>query len=128
VVPTNCEPVPPSSRSFISSWEPFSFNGLIDEVCIFSSALSDELIQGIFAAGEYGMCKNTQTLVLKRANGGGFALQGTAAAGKDVKILVSTNLRQWQDSVRLQNPTGVVNYTDSWAGLRQRFYRLAPAD
>jgi hypothetical protein len=98
--------------------------GLIDEVAVYSRALSLGEVQSHFNAGAAGMCKETALT--------GFAVffPGTARIelrGPPAKVLTlqsSTNLLNWSVLTTLTGFTGTGQYSDTNAGaFPRRFYR-----
>jgi hypothetical protein len=106
-----------------------SFNGGIDEVSIYSRALSSNEIAEIYLAGSYGKCgswSSPQLLPDGFATNGGFKLYVYGTIGQTYTLEASTNLTNWLPLLTFvctNSPTLVV---DSAAGnFNHRFYRLA---
>lgn len=119
----------PSSNFHTSTRPPFTFNGLIDEVCLFADALSDEAVQAVFAAGEHGMCKSPEFTDARQVNIGQIEFKAKGQTGKDVTVMVSIDLVGWEPLVRLPNLTGWLQFSDpNPESFGKRFYRLAPGN
>jgi hypothetical protein len=105
-----------------------SFDGLIDDVALYSRALSPAEIQSIYNAGPAGKAGLAQTnasplLSLQPQSGGLMQLTISGVAGRSYEVEASTNLLNWTVWTQVDS-TGTNSITDTnTTGLPQRFYR-----
>ena len=99
-------PIAPTTAFAISMEQPFTFNGLIDEVTLFSSPLNDGELGSIARAGSAGMCKAPAFTAISKPPGGFIEFSTQGQRSNDVTVLSSPDLTAWQSILRLPNPTG----------------------
>jgi hypothetical protein len=122
---TTQDPRPPSSNFIISEGSPFTFNGLIDEVCFFAPGISDDAVRAMFDAGSSGMCKAPAFTKIAHSGGAPIQFEVKGQTGKNVTVLVSTNAIDWTPWVTLPNAAGFLQFADpANPALNQRLYRL----
>lgn len=95
--------------------------GSMDEIMLFTNALTAPQISGIYTAGSSGVLRAPQFTSITQTNGGiPLGLQGQT--GKTFTLYTSTNLKTWLPLITLPNPSGAVFYTNSLSNQIQ-FYR-----
>lgn len=109
-----------------------SFNGIIDEVSLYSRALSANNIAAIYLAGAYGKCQaapallafdTSRTNLYWTPNGLRLRLNGLDGHGA-VVLYGSTDLHSWTPLYTNPPATGSLDFLDSAAtNYRTRFYR-----
>jgi hypothetical protein len=102
-----------------------SFDGLIDDVALYSRALSPSEIQSIYNAGTAGKTGLVQgpRLLLQPQSGGVMQLTIHGVAGRTYEVQVSTDLLNWMAWTQV-NSTGTNSVLDTNAiGHALRFYR-----
>jgi hypothetical protein len=102
-----------------------SFDGLIDDLALYSRALSAAEIQSIYNKGPEGKAglARAPMLSLQSQSEGGMQLTIGGAAGRIYEVQVSTDLLNWMAWTQV-NSTGTNSVVDTkTAGRQQRFYR-----
>ncbi|HUR45824.1 MAG TPA: LamG-like jellyroll fold domain-containing protein, partial [Candidatus Saccharimonadales bacterium] len=102
-----------------------SFDGLIDDLALYSRALSAAEIQSIYNSGSAGKAGLSQPpmLSLQTQSGGSMRLTIAGVPGRSYEVQVSTNLLNWLAWTQV-NSTGTNSVVDSnTAGQPRRFYR-----
>ncbi|HVV73393.1 MAG TPA: LamG-like jellyroll fold domain-containing protein, partial [Verrucomicrobiae bacterium] len=105
-----------------------AFDGLIDDVALYSRALSPAEIQTIYNAGPAGKAGLGQTnalpmLSLQSQAGGVVQVTLSGIASNSYELEVSSNLVNWADLTQM-GPTGVLSVLDTNAAVYpERFYR-----
>ncbi len=102
-----------------------SFDGLIDDVAVYSRALSPAEIQSIYNAGTAGKAglARAPMLGLEPQSGGSMQLTISGVAGRSYEVEVSTNLLNWMAWTQVDS-TGTNAVVDTnTAEQPQRFYR-----
>ncbi len=101
-----------------------AFNGLVDEVMLFSTAISGDQAMALFAVDNIGACKPLSFTGVQVLTNGTVVLEVAGRAGKPVTVTGSTNLTTWVPIERATNSQGVLRVSDtSAAGVQKRFYR-----
>jgi len=112
-----------------------TFFGAVDELSVYSTALSAEQIQAIYVAGSYGKCTNTSStnsapsINASFASGLGLQVQFAGLAGYSYILQTTTNLVppiNWQPVVtNAADNNGNWQFTDTNSlALPTRFYRV----
>ena len=110
-------------NSGVSS-DDFSFDGKIDELAIYSRALSPQEIQRIYNSGAAGKLQLPQTMSLAPQTNGVMQLNFAGFAGRNYEFDVSTNLVNWTPWTTQINNTGTLSLMDPGAtNCPARFYR-----
>ncbi len=100
--------------------------GSVDEIALFSRALSSSEIAALYAAGSAGMCRSPQFTSAGAVTNGQFAFNLRGQTGKSFTIYSSSNLINWSALGTVSNPTGAVQFIDSGATTgEQKFYRVS---
>ncbi|HTL58973.1 MAG TPA: LamG-like jellyroll fold domain-containing protein [Candidatus Limnocylindrales bacterium] len=102
-----------------------SFDGLIDDVALYSRALLPAEIQSIYNAGSAGKAglAPAPLLSVKSQSGGGLQLTIGGVAGRVYEVQVSTNLMNWMTWTEVES-TGTLSVIDTNTTAHpQRFYR-----
>lgn len=110
----------PSNGFSIGGRWSYSFNGAIDEVCVFERALSNAEVKSLYVAGSYGMCQPIE-LTPELTSESNFQLRITGARGVAIVLYHSEDLENWSPVARLDNPTGQVVHELSDLGIRGYF-------
>jgi hypothetical protein len=100
----------------------FSLGGL-DEIQIFTNALSASQILSIYNAGHAGLVRAPQFTAITNVTGSQVQLNLIGQTGKSINLLSSTDLLNWSTLGTVSNPTGATNYTDSATASPQKFYQ-----
>lgn len=97
--------------------------GAVDELALFTRALSTAEIAAIHAAGSAGFYRAPE-LSGAMMSGGQFRFNLRGLTGKTFTILSSSNLTAWSAAGILQNPNGATQFVDfSASGQLWKFYR-----
>jgi GH25 family lysozyme M1 (1,4-beta-N-acetylmuramidase) len=100
--------------------------GGVDELQIYTNALSASQIASIFNAGSAGLVRAPEFTSVTGPTNGQIQLNLVGMTGKTFVIDSSTDLVNWTFAKKVPNPTGAASYTDSPTNS-QTFYRaLAP--
>jgi hypothetical protein len=100
-----------------------SFDGLIDDLALYSRALSQAEVQSIYnsgTAGKAGLVRGPM-LSLQSRSSGGMRLTISGVPGRTYEVQVSTNLQNWTAWTQV-NSTGTNSVVDT-TGQPRRFYR-----
>ena len=107
------------------------FTGLLDEIRIYTRALSLSEIQAMYAAGTNGMCPPTPlmfTAPLSYSKSKGFVLNASLRSSQNYRIQANTNLAttNWLTLTNFTAGTApVFHFTNNTAtNYPQRFYRM----
>jgi GH25 family lysozyme M1 (1,4-beta-N-acetylmuramidase) len=98
--------------------------GSLDEIQVFSQALSSGQINAIYQAGSAGLVRAPEFTEVVSTNFGQVELSLRGQTGKPFALYSSTNLLSWTLLRTLSNPAGVTNYTDLSASDPYKFYRV----
>lgn len=99
--------------------------GSLDEIQIFSRALSSTEINAIYQAGNSGLVRAPEFTEVVSTNFGQVELSLLGQTGKEFGLYTSTNLASWTLLLTIPNATGATNYSDSSASDPSGFYRLS---
>ncbi len=119
------EPLAPTGSFAISRDQPLTFNGLIDEVTVFTSPLDNRALASFVAAGSAGMCKAPAFTAISGPNTGFIDLSAQGQRNQNITVLSSPDLATWESVLRFANSNGVFRFSvpvNRAAG--QTFYRL----
>jgi GH25 family lysozyme M1 (1,4-beta-N-acetylmuramidase) len=98
--------------------------GHLDEIQVFSRALTAAEIAAIYNAGSNGLVRAPQFTNVVAVGSGQIQLNLRGQTGKTFTLYSSTNLLGgWTSLGTISNPTGATNYTDSTTSSQQKFYR-----
>jgi hypothetical protein len=107
-----------------------SFDGLIDDVAVYSRALSGAEIQSIYNAGSSGKAglnqphTNAPMLSLQPQSGGAMRLTIGGVAGRSYEVQVSTDMLNWTAWTQVDS-TGTNSVMDTNTAIHPRgFYRV----
>ncbi|HWD94089.1 MAG TPA: LamG-like jellyroll fold domain-containing protein [Verrucomicrobiae bacterium] len=110
-------------NSGVSSDE-FSFDGMIDELALYSRALTPAEIQRIYNGGAAGKLGMPQVMALGRQPSGAMQLNFAGFAGRNYEFDVSTDLVHWTSWTTQLNDSGTMSIMDNEAtNYPTRFYR-----
>ena len=111
------------NASVISNY--FPFDGLIDEVSLYSRALSPNEIQSIYHAGSAGKLTLTPiTAALVRQSNNAIQLNFAGPIGRSFEFDISTDLTHWIPwKTQLNNSGSMLITDDSATNAPVRFYR-----
>jgi GH25 family lysozyme M1 (1,4-beta-N-acetylmuramidase) len=98
--------------------------GNLDEIQVFSRALSATEIAGIYSAGSNGLVRVPEFTGVVSTSAGRIQINLRGQTGKPFLIYTTTNLSNWTNAGTIKNVTGTTNYTDSTSSW-QKFYRVA---
>jgi hypothetical protein len=98
--------------------------GSLDEIQVFSRALSGSEISAIYSAGSAGLVCAPEFTGLGPTGNGQVQLNLRGQTGKDLTLYASTNLVAWNTLAGISNPTGAVQNLDSTLPP-QKFYRAS---
>ena len=105
----------------------FSFNGLLDEIALYSRALSPGEIQSIYNAGGSGKLGIATTMNLAPQANGAMQLNLNGLAGHSYEIDVGTDLVHWVPwKTQLLNSGALSITDDSATNSPMKFYRTVP--
>ena len=96
--------------------------GSLDEMQIYSRALSATEVANIYHSGSAGLI-NAPNITSATSTGGQLQLQLVGLTGKNVNIFTSTNLVDWTSLGSVANSTGSTSYTASTTNS-QLYYRV----
>jgi hypothetical protein len=99
--------------------------GGVDEIALFSRALSSTEISALYAAGSAGMIRSPQFTGVGPSGNGQFTLNLRGQTGKTLTIYSSSNLINWSALGTISNPTGATQFIDSVTSGSQKFYRAS---
>jgi hypothetical protein len=120
-------PNPPSAVDgyiTIGTRPEYSFNGIVDEACIFDVALNESQVQAIYGAGSSGMCKAIKFTENYFLENGQFRLILKGKAGVVYRVEKSLNFSNWIPVTRQTNNTGTIEATDlNQSKAVRQFYR-----
>ncbi|MBI5384190.1 MAG: LamG domain-containing protein [Verrucomicrobia bacterium] len=106
----------------------FFFNGLLDEVSIYSRALSAQEVQDIFMVRNAGKCAPFDGLALfgpQHLDDGMFRFTILGHPNRTNTIQASTTLTNWTTLTNLLNSNGALQFTNQQApDFNWRFYRV----
>jgi hypothetical protein len=116
------------------TWEDFTFDGMIDELAIYSRVLTPVEIQNIYNTGSLGKlallsppASTNLNINLNRQPDGAMQLNLTGPAGRTYEIDVSTDLLHWTPWQTQVNILGTISLTDDTVtNCPMRFYRTIP--
>jgi GH25 family lysozyme M1 (1,4-beta-N-acetylmuramidase) len=124
---TNSIPLPRKNigAGYISSSFKFVdfLMGSLDEIMVFSRALSSTEISNIYAAGSAGLIRAPAITGFAVTNGD-FHLNLEGLTGKSYTVQSSTDLVTWKNVSTITNPNGTNQFTDNGATNSQLFYRV----
>lgn len=98
-------------------------SGNLDEIQVFTNALTASQIKAIYNAGSAGLVRAPQFTGITNFYNGQVQLNLIGQTGKAITLLSSTNLSNWSTLGTVSNPIGVTNYTDAAAVSPQKFYQ-----
>ncbi len=105
-----------------------SFVGIIDEVTLYSNALTASQVFSIYNASSGGKCNSAARALISAVpllSQGNIQITVTGAPGAEFRVLGSTNLVNWQTIATLTNVTGTMQFTDCIStNLNARYYQL----
>ncbi len=108
----------------------FPFEGKVDELAIYSRALTPVEIQNIYNTGSLGklaLLSAPASMSLNREPGGVMQLNLIGAAGRTYEVDISTDLIHWTPWQTQLNTTGTISLTDdTTTNHPTRFYRTVP--
>lgn len=99
------------------------FKGHLDEAMVFDRALTDQEIQGMFAAGTAGLCRTAEFLSIEPLNTRQRLLTLKGLTGSYVTVHASENLTDWTPLITLPNPSGTLTLIDPVDRGSGQFYR-----
>ncbi len=97
-------------------------SGAVDELQIYTNALTASQISSIFNAGSAGLVRAPQFTSITNLNNGQITLNLIGQTGKPITVRSSPDLINWSTAGTVQNNTGATNYTDT-AAPGQKFYQ-----
>lgn len=98
----------------------------LNDVLVFSNALSSAQINAIYSAGSAGLVRAPQFTGVTSLNDGRIQLNLIGQTGKPITLLSTADLlSNWSTLGVVSNPTGATNYTDSTSARPQTFYQAA---
>jgi hypothetical protein len=100
-----------------------NFNGLLDEVMFFDTAISGDEARSLFAADSFGACKPLVFTGITATSDGAALLNLSGQAGKNLTIYGSPDLLNWLPVVTVPNPTGTLQFTNAAGGFNSRFFK-----
>ncbi|HEX4262728.1 MAG TPA: LamG-like jellyroll fold domain-containing protein, partial [Verrucomicrobiae bacterium] len=110
-------------NSGVSS-DDFSFDGMIDELALYSRALTPQEIQRIYNSGAAGKLQLPQTMALARQSNGTMQLNFAGFASRSYEFDISTNLVNWIPWTTQVNSGETISIMDTDAtNCPARFYR-----
>jgi hypothetical protein len=108
----------------------FPFDGMIDELAIYSRVLTPTEIQNIYNTGSLGKLALTvpkPSMILNRETDGSIQLNFTGLVGHDYEFDISTDLVHWSSWQTQFNTSGTISVNDATAtNYPMRFYRCVP--
>lgn len=110
--------------TFSGTQTDFMLGGL-DEIQIFSQALSSTQINAIYHAGSAGLVRAPEFNQVVSTNFGQVQLSLCGQTGKGFALYTSTNLTNWILLSSIPNSTGATNYSDLSASGPYKFYDLS---
>jgi GH25 family lysozyme M1 (1,4-beta-N-acetylmuramidase) len=99
--------------------------GSLDEILLFSRALSGSEIIAIYAAGSAGLVRAPEFTGTTPLGNGRFQLNLRGQTGKNFTIYASSDLATWTTLGSVPNPSGSTQYTDNSATNAQTLYRAS---
>ncbi|MGH8023315.1 MAG: GH25 family lysozyme [Limisphaerales bacterium] len=96
--------------------------GAVNDLQIYSRALSAAEINAIYAAGSSGLVRAPEFTGASNSGNGHITLDFIGQTGKPITINTSPDLENWSFAATVQNSAGEADYTDSIAGNR-KFYQ-----
>jgi hypothetical protein len=99
--------------------------GSLDEIQVFSQALSSLQINTIYQAGSAGLVRAPEFTQAVSSNLGQVQLSLRGQTGKAFVLYTSTNLANWTLLRTISNLTGTTNYANLSASDPHRFYRAS---
>ncbi|HEV2320499.1 MAG TPA: GH25 family lysozyme [Verrucomicrobiae bacterium] len=96
--------------------------GAVDELQIYTNALSGSTIASIYNAGSAGLVRAPQFTTVTNLGTGQIQLNLIGQTGKPITIQSSPDLVNWSTAGTVQNNTGATNFTDTTAA-GQKFYQ-----
>jgi GH25 family lysozyme M1 (1,4-beta-N-acetylmuramidase) len=96
--------------------------GALDELQIYTNALSGLEIASIYNAGSAGLVRAPQFTSVTNLGSGQIRLNLIGQTGKPITIQSSPDLINWSPAATIQNNTGATNYTDT-ISAGQKFYQ-----
>jgi formylglycine-generating enzyme required for sulfatase activity len=101
-----------------------NFNGMLDEVMFFNTALTRDQAQALFTADSLGVCKPLAFDGVRALTNGSPLLNVSGQAGKNITLYSSSNLLNWTPLSTLPNPGGELQFTNSLLdGFTSQFFR-----
>jgi GH25 family lysozyme M1 (1,4-beta-N-acetylmuramidase) len=97
--------------------------GNLDEIQVFSQALSSAEIKAIYRASSAGLVRAPEFTQVTSTSFGDIQLSLRGQTGKPFALYSSTNLSNWTLLRTILNSTGAINYSDSTASGPCKFYR-----
>jgi len=97
--------------------------GAVDELQIYTRALSASDIASIYNAGSAGLVRAPQFTSITNLGNGQIKLNLVGQTGKPITIKSSPDLINWPTAAIAQNPGGVTNYIDTATSSTQKFYQ-----
>lgn len=98
-------------------------SGSLDDILVFSRALSTAELSAICSAGTAGLVRAPEFTGIA-ASRGQMQVNLRGQTGKNFTLYGSGNLQDWNSLGAVSNPTGAAQYLDSSAAL-QKFYRAS---
>jgi GH25 family lysozyme M1 (1,4-beta-N-acetylmuramidase) len=97
--------------------------GAVDELQIYSRALSSTEIASIYNAGNAGLVRAPQFTSITNVANGQIQLNVIGQTGKPITLWTSSNLKGWVPSITIQNnTTGATDYVDT-TSASLKFYQ-----
>jgi GH25 family lysozyme M1 (1,4-beta-N-acetylmuramidase) len=96
--------------------------GAVDELQVYTRALSASEIASIYNAGAAGLVRAPEFTSVTNLNSSQIQINLVGQTGKPITIRSSPDLVNWSTAATVQNNTGATNYTDSTAA-GQKFYQ-----
>ncbi len=110
----------------VNGWN--SFNGIIDEVTLYTNVLTSTQVSAIYIAAGGGKCLSATMPSITSASvasSGKFQLTASGVVGSQFRIWSSTDLRNWQVIATLTNATGTLQFTDGAStNFTSRYYEV----
>ncbi|MEI8291970.1 MAG: LamG-like jellyroll fold domain-containing protein [Verrucomicrobiota bacterium] len=114
-----------SGRSYFTTNYWSGFNGTIDEVVIWTNALSAAQIQQLYFTATNSVIQTAPVFQPLTRLGNTLFLNWSAISGRSYQVQYKTNLTQssWGTLTTLTATNGTASFTDDMTADRQRFYR-----